>query len=323
MERTSKFWVTLLVFIVILSNASFVLAQSSAITDANTQISQAYLAILDASHAGGETSRLIEQLNYALNLTSQAQELEVANPEQAGVLALEARQVALNVTQQATLVEHSALGAFPVVEVSLAVALVAVGVVVFFLGPKLFWGLWFRLRRNYRVGLKKVNGAGNSLVVTAEQLCAVILAVTVILALVSVSGFLFSVNSGEQFSELGVLGPNMMLGDYPSRVVVGETINLYGYVGNHMGEPMLYTFMVKLGDNETVVNPASALSPFQQYRQVVANNQSWVFPMEMSLSKEGINQRIIFELWSFNQTINQNQYLQWGQLMVNVTAPAR
>ena len=32
----------------------------------------------------------------------------------------------------------------------------------------------------------------------------------------------------------------MQLGDYPSVVVASETVNLNGYVGNHMGTPMYY-----------------------------------------------------------------------------------
>jgi uncharacterized membrane protein len=114
----------------------------------------------------------------------------------------------------------------------------------------------------------------------------------------------------------------MQLGDYPSQIVASETVHLFGYVGNQMGEPMYYTVMVKLGNNDTAVNPAQ-ITPLQQFSQVVPSNQTWTFPVDITLTKSGVNQRIIFELWIYNQTINQNQYNdRWGQVWLNVTAPA-
>ncbi len=89
-----------------------------------------------------------------------------------------------------------------------------------------------------------------------------------------------------------------------------------------MGIPMYYTVMVKLGNNDTAVNPAS-ITPIQQFSQVLPSNQTWTFPVNVTLTQPGLNQRIIFELWTYNQTLNQNQYDQrWSQLWLNVTAPA-
>jgi uncharacterized membrane protein len=148
------------------------------------------------------------------------------------------------------------------------------------------------------------------------------LGITIIVAFISVSGFLLPRSQGEQFSELGILGPNMKLGDYPSQIVASETVHLYTYVGNQMGTPMYYTVMIKLGNNDTTVNPAP-ITPIQQFSQVISNNQTWTFPVDITLTKPGVNQRIIFELWIYNQTINQNQYHdRWGQIWLNVTSPA-
>lgn len=324
-QSTTKLCIILLIVTVVLFSGAFAFvgAQVSVISDAENQTTQAYLAIVAADKAGGDVDGLIVQLNSAINLTAQAKELVISNPAQASDLADQARLIALNVTQNASVVEQSALSSFPVVEVGVAVGALVLGVVVYFVGPRVFWRAWFRFRRNYLVAVKKVEGEAKSLVVTAEQVCAVILGVTVLVAFVSVSGFLLPVGQGERFSELGILGPNQMLGDYPSEVVAGEVVSLFGYVGNHMGEPVFYTVMVKLGDNETVVNPAS-IAAMQQYSQVVANNQSWTFPIDVTLSTVGVNQRLIFELWSYNQTVGQVYYQEiWGQVKLNVTAPAR
>ncbi len=114
----------------------------------------------------------------------------------------------------------------------------------------------------------------------------------------------------------------MKLGDYPHQVVASDTVNLYCYVGNQMGSPIYYTIMVKLGNNDTAVNPAP-IAPIQQFSQILPNNQTWTFPVNVTLTQPGLNQRIIFELYLYNQTLNQNQYQQtWGQIWLNVTAPA-
>jgi uncharacterized membrane protein len=127
---------------------------------------------------------------------------------------------------------------------------------------------------------------------------------------------------GEQFSELGILGPNMKLGDYPSNVVSSDTVHLFIYVGNRMAQPMFYTVQVKLGDNNTAVNPAN-LTSLAEYQQVLPSNGTWTFPVDITMNKVGDNQRLIFELWAYNATTNQNQYHdRWGQVWLNVTAPA-
>jgi uncharacterized membrane protein len=196
-----------------------------------------------------------------------------------------------------------------------------VGIIIFLLGPKALWKGWFKLRKNFKVKIGNSAKKNESVFLTAEQLCAIILAITIIVAFISVSGYLLPSNQGEKFSELGILGPNMQLGDYPSKIVASETISLYGYVGNQMGTPIYYTVMVKLGNNETQVNPSS-LTAIQEYRQVIPSNGTWTFPINVKLTEAGLNQRLIFELWEYNQTTNQNQYHErWGQIWLNVTSP--
>lgn len=322
MKQITKLVLVFLLIAITMSTTSLSCCQSTTITNAQTQTNTAYNAITDAYKAGADTNQLIEQLNQAVNLTQQAQQLAASNPQQADTIANQAITIAQNVTQQANAAQQTAENTLPIYAIATAVILITAGVAVYFIGPKIFWNIWFKLRKNYRLRVKKANGNNKPLVVTAEQICAVTLAITVILAFVSVSGFLIPTGQGEQFSELGILGPNKMLGDYPSQIVASETINLYGYVGDQMGRPMYYTVMVKLGDNNTAINPAP-IAPIQQYSQVISNNQSWTFPLNITLTKVGLSQRIIFELWAYNQTLNQNQYQnRWGQIWLNVTAPA-
>lgn len=322
MKTATKLVITLLLLSITLPTITIAYGQSTTINNAQDATNNAYTAILDAYNAGADTNQLIEQLNQAINLTSQAQQLINTDPQQAETLANQAQTIAQNVTQQATAAQQSASNILPIIAVATAASLIAAGIITYAFGPKVMWKIWFKLRKNYRIKSKNSANKNKTLVITAEQLCAIVLGVTVIIAFFSVAGLLLPRSQGEQFSELGVLGPNMKLGDYPSQIVASETIHLYGYVGNQMGKPMYYTVMVKLGNNDTAVNPAP-ITPIQQFSQVIPNNQTWTFPVDITLIKSGVNQRIIFELWIYNETVNQNQYHdRWGQIWLNVTAPA-
>lgn len=320
MKLTIKIIVVFLLVTLTLGVLNIACAQTSTVDQAQAATNNAYNAITNAYNAGADTTKLIEQLNQAINITQQAQ--LTSDPQQAATLATEAQAIAQNVTQQANEAANIAQNSIPIIPITAAAAALAVGVAIFLLGPKALWKVWFKLRRNYKIKIANSPKKNESTFLTAEQLCAIALAITVIVAFISVSGFILPTTRGEQFSELGILGPNMKLGDYPSKVVASQTVSLYGYVGNQMGQPMYYTVQVKLGDNNTQINPSN-LTANQTYTQVLPSNATWTFPVNVPLTHAGDNQRIIFELWAYNQTLNQNIYQQrWGQIWVNVTAPA-
>jgi uncharacterized membrane protein len=261
-------------------------------------------------------------LNQAINLTSQAQALSGSNPQQAQTLSSQAQAIAENVTAQALAEKQNGPGLNAIIIVVSAAALLVAGGIFYFYGPEFLWKAWLRLRRNYHVNTKNASGKTKNVIITWEEVCAVILGATVIIALIVTVPLFLPKNNSEQFSELGVLGPNMQLGNYATQVVAGQTISLYVYVGNQMGQPMYYNVMIKLGDNNTTINPAP-ISPIQQFSSVLPNNATWTFPVSVTLTRPSLNQRIIFELWIYNQTINQMQYNQrWCQVWLNVTAPA-
>jgi len=323
MRFTTKLSVVIIiVLIVISSSVTPTYGQTPQPNNAQDAINDAYNAILNAYNSGAETNQLITQLNQAINLTSQAQQLSPTNPQQAETLNTQAQSIAQNVTQQATVIQQSSSIMVPIVAAGTAAGLIVAGVLIYFFGPRALWRLWFNFRKNYRFKVKNSTNGKKSLVITAEQLCALVLGVTIIVAFFSVSGFLLPKQQGEQFSELGVLGPNMKLGDYPSQIVASETVNLFGYVGNQMGQPMYYTVLMKLGENNSQVNPSSS-TPIKQYSQIVQSNGTWTFPVSLTIAKVGDNQRIIFELWIYNASVSQTQYHErWGQVWLNVTAPA-
>jgi uncharacterized membrane protein len=129
--------------------------------------------------------------------------------------------------------------------------------------------------------------------------------------------------NNQPFSELGVLGPSQTIGGYPTSAVAGNPFLLYGYIGNHEGASSYYQFLVKVGNQTTQISNSSfAQAPVVfTYSQVLGNNQSKTFPVNLTLSSQGTNVRVIFELWSYNVTTSSYAYTGlWNQLLLNVTS---
>ncbi|MHB8567861.1 MAG: DUF1616 domain-containing protein [Nitrososphaerales archaeon] len=151
---------------------------------------------------------------------------------------------------------------------------------------------------------------------------------TVALALVAIIAVFVVIqplipSNNERFSELGVLGPNQTIADYPTSVAIGQQFQLYGYVGNQEGSVYYYQMIIKLGTQTTPIsNSTFAQAPVvATYDQVLGDNQSWVFPINLSLNQSGTNLKLIFELWSFNTTSSSFEYTGlWNQIYVNVTS---
>lgn len=129
-------------------------------------------------------------------------------------------------------------------------------------------------------------------------------------------------SNNEPFSELGVLGPGQKIGGYPTSVAVGQTFTLYVYVGNHEGEANYYQVLVKEGNQATVISnsTSASLPPVLTDSLVLGDNSSTIFPVGLSMSTAGLDQRLIFELWMFNSTSSSFGYTGlFDQIWLNVT----
>lgn len=126
----------------------------------------------------------------------------------------------------------------------------------------------------------------------------------------------------EPFSELGVLGPNMKIGDYPRQLQAGEEFDLYLYLGNHMGSAQYYRVMVKLGDRQLNISdtepyPAPVLAV---YDSVLGDQTNTTIPVTLSIPDPGVNRRLVFEMHRFDETSGEFMYHnRWNQLWLNVT----
>ncbi len=158
-------------------------------------------------------------------------------------------------------------------------------------------------------------------IVIDKEVGAVLLIIVAILGIfVSIQPLLPS--TAEKFSELGVLGSNQTIGNYPTALKVGQPFQLYGFVGNHEGQIDYYAVLVKLGTQGTAVSNSTAASVpvLTTYSRVLQDNESWIFPITMSLNETGTNLKLIFELWNYNETVSAFTYTGlWAQLYVNVS----
>jgi uncharacterized membrane protein len=325
MRTSTKLILTILLLTIFLSKIDLSLSQTQTADSTRNQIHEAYKSLIDAYNFGGNITEITNDLNQALNLTSQAEAVTNNDPNKAQTLIQQAKALTEGITSKVVKVKDQGLQQTQTnitVTAAVVAALIAAGISVFLFGPKAIWKTWLRLRRNYRIGIKQTENKNQNLILTGKEACAIVLAILVIIAFFAASQTILQQEGGESFSELGILGTNMQLGDYPSKIVAGETVNLNIYVGNQMRKPIDYIVKIKLGNNKTVTDSATA-ETIQQFEQIIPQNQTWIFPTNITLTQPALNQRLIFELWIYNETSNQNQYHnRWDQIWLNVTAAA-
>ena len=92
-----------------------------------------------------------------------------------------------------------------------------------------------------------------------------------------VIGLFVSFEDGaERFSELWILGPEHLVGDYPFDITANVSHSVFVGVGNHMGGSSYYTVLVKLR-NQTQSSPnttasiPSLLLPLSEFRFFIAD----------------------------------------------------
>jgi hypothetical protein len=289
----------------------------------------------------------VDLLNQAIANISMAQSIANSNPTEAQTLANQAASMAAQVQLDLTQAKQEGQAQQQTALAELAifvVALLAAAELMYRFGPDALWSLWLRTRKDYSVQAKPATEENNKKkakpgknakggdedeeaeddneepLLTMDNISKIIAVLLVVIAIVAVTGVALANRPGEQFSELGILGPTQNLSNYPTTVVAGSTINLYVYVGNQLGSPAWYSVLVKVGDNSTLVNPA-LVSPALSFDDLLLPGANSTIPVSITLNNVGTDQRIIFELWQFNSTAGAFQYTQlWDQIWLNVTA---
>jgi uncharacterized membrane protein len=156
---------------------------------------------------------------------------------------------------------------------------------------------------------------------TEENVIFIAVAVS---TMIVVSMLLYTATTGppkESFAVISILGPSGKATDYPTEVKVGETIEIYVLVENHMNRIEYFVVKYKLGTESTIITdkqPAS-LSTKKSYQWILSDTKSWQFPVDISIDEKGDNYRLIFELWRYNENIGELEYTgNWVQIWLDV-----
>jgi uncharacterized membrane protein len=125
--------------------------------------------------------------------------------------------------------------------------------------------------------------------------------------------------SGEEFSELYLLGPNHMAQNYPSSIVADQNYSVYVGVNNHLGSSAYYSLTVKFKNqtdplpNTTTATP-SPQQPLYQNSFTILDGQNWETPIIFSVSNASIsgNQSTINQLIINNIKFDVNKPATWN-----------
>ena len=121
------------------------------------------------------------------------------------------------------------------------------------------------------------------------------------------------------YSEIGILGTNMKIGDYLTEPELGEEIALNIYLGNYEGRLMYYTVIVKLINSTGEVGSEPVAAPvLGTYGAVVPHGENYTIQFQTRLHDIVPNQRLVFELHAYNGELQAIEYTgRWVHLWLN------
>lgn len=152
----------------------------------------------------------------------------------------------------------------------------------------------------------------------------ILVLVTILIVFATLEPIFYPFSNNQRYSDLGILGPNQTIGDYPTSVVANQSFPLSAYLFNAEGSAQYYNILVKIGNQSTLIsNSTSANVPvIASYYAVVDTNQSTILPLQLSITHPGIRERLIFELWAFEHSssgFTPTYTGVWDAIWLNVT----
>jgi Predicted membrane protein len=330
--KRNLFKILIVSFIVILISAnSFAhLNAQATYNEAQNKIIEAYKSILYAEENGGNITNLANMLNEAVQLLDMGNYYSKINSTLASKYYNEAYLIAENVSNQAPNVAKEGMinqrnaMIFFIFQISL---LIVIGYLLYRYLPALYWELWYRTHKNWKIfrlksNKRKAENKGSSYKVD-EQIAIFALIVVIIIGGFLVSNYFLANLNKNPYSSLGILGPNGKIGDYPKNLKLGQNFTLYLYVENEEGHIMYYQVLVKIGNATSIVNQTNYLNvpPIATYSFILLNHQNETRKITLAINVTGENIKLIFELWAYSVNQNSFKYINiWDQLFVNVTA---
>ena len=139
MKPRLKLLVLSTIILLTLCQSSFI--QCSTPDEVRDKLAEAFEAVLEAEKAGGAVSRQVDELNHAIKLLEEG-DLEEAESLVGNVLAAvpEIKQAGLILTRNQQLMA-----------VGMLTLLSVLGVVVWRFGRRIFWILWLRSKKGWKI----------------------------------------------------------------------------------------------------------------------------------------------------------------------------
>jgi uncharacterized membrane protein len=123
----------------------------------------------------------------------------------------------------------------------------------------------------------------------------------------------------EPHSEIGVLGPNGVIGDYPTNIKTGDPINLFIHVGNNEGRVKYYRVIVRLVPENHSDTAVANLQIIDTLDLFLIGGESRELPLNFSISQPSNNLRINFDLYTYDPGMHSFAYRMRAQLWLSVT----
>jgi hypothetical protein len=146
----------LLALTLLSATAPLQLALSASVDSAQlySEIGSTFARVHTIEGEGGNVTGVVGQLNQALAFVATGEAYETTAPDQAQALYQQAEFIIQSVNQELPGVESQGIAAAQSEVSWLAftlAALAAIGIGIYFFGGRIFWSLWIRSHRNWRV----------------------------------------------------------------------------------------------------------------------------------------------------------------------------
>ena len=158
-----------------------------------------------------------------------------------------------------------------------------------------------------------------------EEVFAVVMAIVIIGSILGAVIYIRPMGSGESFVALSILNERCKMGEYPRQIIENSNITLCLSIYNHMGKPIYYKVVYKIGTNTTLPTntTASPEKPILSWRGVVYDDANNTFLINVPVYVPGNYSpdriALIFELWIYDTSRDEWVYTGiWNHLYVKV-----
>lgn len=155
----------------------------------------------------------------------------------------------------------------------------------------------------------------------------------VVMAMITVASVLAAFqllrpSAAEPFTAIGILNERCLIGDYPSKAVVGVPVGLCVYVYNGMGRPIYYKVVFKLASNASLPTSEAPSSGevLGALRGVLGDGGNATRPVSISIGNaagpSGGRAALVFELWIYDASAGSWVYSgRWAHLYLDLVGP--